>query len=243
MPTRSIVNTFDVYTVTGDVLPLEGEAIEDGIDFLYPSLSEVGEEKVTQFTFTKDNSNIAEVLGSGPVAIDYDVDAITNPDTLTDIRGFITDESRYTVNVEVELPIYGRASGFAAIDTFEVDFSNYEGSQEAEFKLISENEMPLDIGLQLYFYDEYGEVVDSLFSVDTPIIAAAPVDGEGNTTDITTKIEYINFDAARFEALKTARKIVVFAAFSTYDGGVPSVKVYADQKINLKMGVILKQAQ
>ena len=83
----------------------------------------------------------------------------------------------------------------------------------------------------------------ALFSVEAPIIGAAPVDEEGNTTDITTNIEYIPFDAARFERLKTVTDIVLFASFSTYDGGVPSVKVYADQEINLKMGVILKQAQ
>lgn len=243
VPTRSIVNIFDVYTVAGETLPLEGEAISNGIDFLYPAIDEVGEEKVTQFVFTKDNSNIDLVLGAGPVAIDYDVDAITNPDNITDIRGFITDESRYVVNVEVELPIYGRASNFLALDTFEVDFANFEGSQEASFKLVSENELPLDIGVQMLFVDEIGNVVDSLFAVETPIIGAAPVDSEGNATDIHVQTEYVTLDAARFANLKQAKFIHLLASFSTYDGGSTSVKVYADQEIRLKMGVILKQAE
>ena len=142
----------------------------------YPELNEVGEERVTRFSMNKDNSNIVEVLGSSPVALDYDVDAITNPDNDDAIRGFMTDSSRYVANVEVELPIYGRASGFAAIDTFDIDFSDFQDIKEVEFKLITKNDLPLEVGMELYFEDQAGKVVDSLFTGITPVLAPAPVD-------------------------------------------------------------------
>ena len=64
VPTRSVVQTFDIHTVEGDVIPLQGEAITDGIDFDYPEMDEVGETKSTTFVFNRDNSNVQDVLGS-----------------------------------------------------------------------------------------------------------------------------------------------------------------------------------
>ena len=240
VPTRSIVNLFLINTVEGEVLSLESQYIEDGINFAYPTLDEVGEEKVTHFSFTKDNSNIDEVLGSNPLSIDYDVDAITNPDSITAIRGFIVDDSHYTVNVEVELPIHGRASGFAAIDTFDLDFSGYDEIKEVEFKLLAKNELPLDIGLQLYFLDEEGAVLDSLLADPQKLVKAAPIDGEGIVTGVEENVEYIPFPADRFEKIKGATRAVMNAAFSTNNNGETSVQVYIDQYLDVSIGMKLK---
>ncbi|MEM1218263.1 MAG: hypothetical protein AAGH79_05105 [Bacteroidota bacterium] len=240
VPTRSIVNVFDVYTVDGEVLSLNNADLTNGIDFEYPELDEVGIEKVTSYTFTAQNSNIDTVLGSGPIAIDYDVDAITNPDGNEAIRGFMTDESRYTVSVEVELPIYGQATGFAALDTFEVDFTQFDRVEEVEFKLIAENELPLDIGLQLYFMNEEGSLVDSLLTDAQQVIEAAPVNANSIATEIQRSERIIPFDAARFDAIKNSSFIVLNAAFSTFNEGNVPVKVLADQGVGLKMGMKIK---
>lgn len=240
VPTRSIVNIFDIYTALGNVLPLQADAIEDGIDFDYPLLTEVGEEKVTQFTFTKDNSNIDQVLGSKPIALDYDVDAITNPDSITAIRGFITDSSRYTVNVEVELPIYGRASGFQAIDTVRIDFSNFDAVSEVEFKLVTENNLPMEVKLQGVFIDEQGVVIDSLFSQSESLILAAPVDAEGEVLAPAKNTQYIPVGAEKFDRLRQAANLLIYAAFSTTENGTKSVKVYSDQDVRILMGMIIK---
>ena len=79
------------------------------------------------YTFHKrTNSNIDVVLGSGPIAIDYDVNADTNPEEDPSIRGFITDSSYYKVQVDVELPMYGNAIDFFTTDTFPINLGDFE---------------------------------------------------------------------------------------------------------------------
>jgi hypothetical protein len=238
VPTRSVVNIFEVFTVLQDVLPLESEFITDGIDFPFPTLDEIGEVKYKEFVFNKDNSNIAEILGAGPLALDYDVDAFTNPESDPDIRGFITDSSYYKVRIEVELPLYGKAINFAATDTFDIDLTSFDAITEAEFKLIADNELPMEIDGQVYFQDESGVVIDSLFADGaTRLVEAAPVDGEGNASGIVSKINYIPVPPEHFESLKKASQLILLADFSTYNEGEVSAKVLADQTISIRMGL------
>ena len=218
-PTRSKVNSLSVLTVRGDVLPLQSPFITTGIDFNYPSLNEVGQSKKTSFFFNKNNSNIAQVLGAGPVGVDYDLDAIANPDGNTAIRGFVADSSRFTIGVEVTLPFYGSALGFAAADTFAVNFDAYSSVENAEFKLITDNGTPLGVDLQGYFLDANGTVLDSLFGGKKIILEGAPVNNSGEVTAKATKITFANLDATRFTNIKTAKKIIIVSNFSTTNNG------------------------
>ena len=244
IPTRSVINVFDIYTATGEVLPLESDVLNiadnQGIDFLYPSSNQVGEVLTQTFVFDKNNSNIVEVLGSQPVALDYDVDARTNPDSLLNIRGFLTDESYYKVQVEVELPMHGWARGFVATDTFDVDFADYDNIKEVEFKLISDNGTPLDIGTQVYFLDENDVVLDSLLSSQETLIAAAPVNSQGVVEDVFTKTTFVTYSADRFDRVRNAKKAILNTAFSTVNDGGVVVKVFAQDKVSIRMGMKLK---
>ncbi|MBX2928189.1 MAG: hypothetical protein KF852_10170 [Saprospiraceae bacterium] len=239
IPTRSIVNVFNVITVNGEVLPLQSSYVTDGIDFPYPAINEVGQVKSDRFVFNKNNSNIDVILGAGPIAVDYDVNALTNPDNNAGIRGFITDESYYRVRVEVELPLFGRASGFVAQDTIDINFGDLSTVDFAEFKLFTENELPLDIDLQAYFIDDNGAVLDSLLASPQRVVQGAPVNAQGIATTKVTRSTLIPFDAARFERVKTARRVVINAAFSTINNGTVSIKALAQQNIKIKLGAKL----
>lgn len=240
IPTRSVVHTFEVITVNDDILQLESPHIDNGIDFPYPTIEEVGETKYKTFDFTKDNSNIDVVLGSGPIAIDYDVDALTNPDSLTSIRGFITDSSYYKVQVEVDLPLYGQAIDFIARDTFELNFSDYTDVTSAEFKLVTENALPMGVDIQGYFMDENGTVLDSLLDSQQRAIAAAPVDSEGYASTSVEQITFAPFPAERFEKIRNSVRLLIVAGFSTYNDGEVSVRILATQEVTVKLGAILE---
>lgn len=240
IPTRSVVHLFDVLTVNGEILELESPHIENGIDFPYPTIDEVGQTKYETFTFTKDNSNIDVVLGSGPIAIDYDVDALTNPDTITSIRGFITDSSYYRVQVEVDLPLYGQAIDFIARDTFEINFSDYADVNSAEFKLVTENALPMAVDIQGYFMDEAGVVLDSLLDSRQRAIAPAPVDSEGYANTSVEQTTFAPFPADRFEKIRNADRLLIVAGFSTYNEGDISVRILATQEVIVKLGAILE---
>ncbi|MEN0006395.1 MAG: hypothetical protein AAF798_19740 [Bacteroidota bacterium] len=237
IPTRSVVNVFDIFTVREEVLPLESEFISGGIDFPYPDLNEVGALKTRSFVFTKENSNIDEVLGAGPVAIDYDVNALTNPDELVDIRGFITDSSFYRVQVEVELPMYGRATQFVVTDTFDLALGDFDDATFAEFKLVAENELPLSVETQSYFLNDEGVVLDSLLAAPERLIAAAPVDAEGNVIGVERRETFVTFADERLQRLLKATRVLVNATFNTTTDGDQSVRVLNEQGVDVGIGV------
>lgn len=240
IPTRARVNTLNVITVKNEILPLESPYVTNGIDFPYPSMSEMGQVKKSSFSFTKDNSNIANILGAGPVAIDYDVDAVTNPNNDANIRGYITDQSYYKINMEVELPLYGRASGFVTRDTINLDLSSYDEVDNAEFKLVVDNAIPLEVAIQGYFLDANNVIVDSLLTGPQTLVPGAPVDANGAATGTQQKVSFIPFEDARFARIRdNAKRLWLNAAFSTLNNGNTSVRVLNTQDVRIRLGAKL----
>ncbi len=239
VPTQSLINYFKVKTVKDpDPVDLMSQYITDGVDFGYPRLpDQVGQTISSHFVFDKSNSNIDKILGAGPQFIYYDVDAITNPDRNQAVRGFITDQSQYDVQVEAELPLYGRTNGYAVEDTIDWNFSDFEDVKSVEFKIISENELGVGIALQGYFVDEAGVVLDSLFESQKFIVDAAPVDDSGNVISKTKKITFAPFAADRLEKIKAAQYILLNAFFVTSNNGDTSVRVLNTQKFEVRMGM------
>lgn len=240
IPTRARVNALNVLTVKNQVLQLESPYVTNGIDFPYPALNEVGQVKTGSFSFTKENSNIDVILGEGPVAIDYDVDAVTNPDNNPGIRGFIAENSYYKASLEVELPLYGRASGFVVQDTLDLDFSSYEDVDKVEFKLVVDNGTPLDVAIQGYFLNESGGIIDSLLAAPQTLIQGAPVNADGVATGTQQKITFIPFDGERFTRIqRRGKRLWISAAFSTLNNGATSVRVINTQDVRIRMGAKL----
>lgn len=238
IPTRSSVNLFNVFTVRGDILPLESEELEAGIDFAYPGSDQVGETIIADYVFDKSNSNIDSILGAGPLAIEYDVDAVTHPDGDTSIRGFLTDSSFYQVFVEVDLPLYGNAIEFVARDTLDIELGDLAEVYRAEFKLVADNELPLDVAVQGYFLDGEGSVLDSLFESSSLIIQGAPADAEGFSVGEGSKTTFIDFPEDRFTGIKPTQRLILVASFSTISEGQQSVRLLAEQGVDLRLGAI-----
>ena len=242
IPTRSRVNLFNVFTVRGETLALEGELIDNGIDFVYPDLNQIGETLVERYVFSKDNSNIDEILGAGPLAIDYDVDAITHPDSNRNIRGFLTDSSYYRVDVEVDLPLYGNAIDFLSQDTIELSLGELgDEVYAAEFKMVTENELPINVSIQGYFLDDRGTVLDSLFAGEQLVMEGASADDNGIPTTIADKVTFIDYPEDRFNKIRPTTSMHIVATFTTTGEGAQNVKLLADQGVEVKIGAIMKR--
>ena len=242
MPVSSYAEYFEVVTIDGEVLPLRSDELGPNLelDFNYPALDEVGESKETVYVFNKDNSNIDSILGNSPAVIRYDVDALPNPDQDLETRGFISCESEYSVNIKADLPIYGRANDFGAQDTFDLNFNSYDKVKSAEFKIVTENSLPLDIDMQIYFVKSDNSIVDSLFTEMTTVIASADIDADGNSISSSKEEIFVPVDADRFQKLAVdASKVFVSTSFSTTDNGTVPVKVLADQEVKVRMGMKL----
>ncbi|RMD69479.1 MAG: hypothetical protein D6818_10280, partial [Bacteroidetes bacterium] len=240
LPTRSVVNVFDVYTLDGQILQLQSPLLTNGgLDFVYPSLDEVGQVKTQTIVLHKDNSNIAEILGANPLAVDYDIDALTNPDSNTAIRGFLTDSSYYRFQVEVELPVYGQASDFAVTDTFDFNPASLTDISAAEIKLVAENELPIGMAVQVYLADEQG-VLDSLFDQHTFLIEPAEVDASGYPTEPRKTTTYVPIEGVRLQHLLAARMLILDAAFNTTDAGQVPVRMNFYQGTRISAGMKAK---
>jgi len=236
IPTRAVINSFTVSTVGGETFPVTGELIEEGIDFPYPPLDQVGSARVGSFVFNKDNSNIDQLLSSNPRRVAYDIDIQTHPDGDTDIDGFLTDASYYNVSMEVDLPLRGQINGFTLRDTVDITIGDLSEVEEAEFKIVADNEIPIDADIQILFIDEQGQFIDSLLAADQQRLQGARMLPNGMGTEISTTEVFVPFSAERFEAVKSVASAVVRIRLSTESNPEGPVEILDEQEISVRVG-------
>ncbi len=245
LPVRSISNTMNIWSVDGSVIPLVSSELTAGIDFAYPSLSEVGEVKETFFQLNKDNSNIVSLFGTKPIAVDYDLDALGNPDNDTSITGFVTDSSFFSVNVFVDLPVHATSNMFTVSSEIEIENAiseEYEYVDYLTLKIVTDNRIPVEGALQLYFEDDMGNRLDSLFDVpldqllpEYKIMDAADVDATG--ASISTAHNEIEIDIPRekFDAFLDMTNATLVTVLNNEPGTV--VKFFGEDDVDIKIGV------
>jgi len=239
VPALAQVSVLNVVDVEGNIIPITGQAVEEGFNFNYPTVP--GDTAYTTFVFDNSNSNIAEVLSARPVALDYEIDALINPDADTEIIGFLTDSAAYTATVRVELPLYGNASDFTVRDTFAIGIMDrYEDVRGVDFRLTTHNGLPLEIELAGTFLDAEGNALADLTDGRIQLLEAAPVDGEGNGTGVAERTNDITFEDTRLDAIRQAVSLVITLDISTTDNGTPFVRVTDDQTLRVLLGAIIR---
>lgn len=240
VPTSAFFNVLDAITSDGTRIPVSNATLTQGMEFAYPSLNEVGQFVSTQIVVDKSNSNIEDIIGQPIQYIDYELFTSANPTADPSIRGFATDSSSISVDLLVELPLYGRANNFTVYDTIDLDLDSGDSQvSSASFRLHTENELPVDINTQVYFTDSNFNIIDSLNSAfNTPIIASAPIDSDGNSIGMTEASTDFEITEDRYSRIADqATKILLKAAISTTDDGIKSVRIHADDDFTMKLGV------
>ncbi len=247
IPVRSVNNFLNVTLLDGTALPLQNDELDQGIDFNYPTLNEIGEYKVTTFTVHKDNSNIEDLFAVKPVAVNYDFDAWGNPDSDQSIIGFATDSSFFTVQVFVDIPVHLNANEFSVISDIElmtdeedngIGFADY-----AIFKISSENNIPADVGIQLYFKDSTGVVIDSLYDLsfeeiitDHAIIESAGVNADGYSVSTTFNEIEVEIPEHKLDAFKQT-DVLGLVTIIDNDGDGQFVRFVDTDDLKIKIGV------
>lgn len=247
LPVRSISNVMNIWNLDGSILEVQSTALEDGIDFAYPFLDpdEVGQSKFTSFSLDNSNSNIVDIFSNRPVAVEYDLDALGNPDGDQNIIGFATDSSFFSVNVFVDLPMYATVDNFTIRTDVEVDEGfeeDYDFVDYITLKIISENNIPVDMALQLYFEDENGMAIDSLFDLplaqlldDNIVIKAAGIDANGYSNSTTYNEIEIEIPKEKFSAFSQMRNLGLVTILDNDQDQV--VRFFDVDDVNLKIGV------
>jgi hypothetical protein len=234
-PVRANINYLRVIGRDGEKVDLESP-INDQIDFDYPELSEIGTVKTNIIRYDETNSNIEEILNIQPVVLEYDIDAVANPDRDSTIIGFVTDTSFIRINVTVELPIQGWADRFTARDTVELELNELADVEEAEFKLILDNGMPVNVDIQATFVDSAYSVLDSLFTSGPLSIASAQVNARGEAVGSTETVTFETMDKTRLDRINGTRYAILDISFLTDGAPDKSVVIDAFDKVGIRMG-------
>lgn len=239
LPIQGTMKQLLAITNQGGIQDINSDELKDGVDFDFPSLSEIGETKETLVNLDPNNSDLANAITKGPTEMVYQVEGMTLPMTEA---GFMTDSSRFGVDVELDLPLFLTADQFfleQQRDFVVNDWGPIDKVQEASFRIQTENGYPIELNMQLYLMDENG-IIDSVFDEFQPFLAAAPVDNDARTIEPAILNFDIDLPASRLANLQRTRYILVQLATKTLDDGQTPVKIFDDYTFVLKMGLRAK---
>jgi hypothetical protein len=238
LPVRSKINTLKLLTTSGNPLTLESPYITNGIDFEYPKFNEIGQSKTTNFYFDKTNSNINELFKEKIAQIQYDIDAVVNPERDTSERGYITDNSFFVINVDVEVPLEGSVDSFTVSDTFNVNIPVPEDVVKARIKIETINDFPAEVIFSGIMLDRDNKVLGNLFNKPLKLIPATLGSDDKSFTPGTNILED-EFDLEKLNILAKTQKIKFIGQMSTIDGqSQRPLWLYDDYGLALKVGAI-----
>ena len=196
---------------------------------------------------------IRDIVQNSPKYVFFSAVGATVP-PLPGQKQFISDSSRFSVDLEVELPMWGRASLFAMQDTVDFDFMEtikdsgdftLDNIEYIIFKLNVTNGLPTDAAVQVYFTDTLTDVFghyivyDSLFYSPTAaqIVHSGVLGSNGRVISPTLHATEIKFDNPRLQKLRPSKKILIKGTLKTTGNGNQNVRFYSDYDLKVKMGL------
>ncbi len=233
IPINSQVTSFYAISNTGVSTPITN-SIPNPLPIGAPTV--VGQTATGSFFVDKTNSNINTILDQNPRYIAFDIDAISNSPSPS--YNFITDSSRFAVDVEVNLPLRGSANGFSVSDTSDFELDNIQELKKAIFRINAQNGFPADAYVQVYFTDSAGLVLDSLLSDPTDfIIASGLLDSDGRVILPYKKMRDEEFGPDRLRNIYHAKKLIIFSEVNTQNAPIQQVPIYSTYRLDIKIGV------
>lgn len=235
VPVQLKANGIIVETHNAGMMPLYSD-LDDGFDFAYPSLNEVGEYSNSILELNKDNSNFNEILAANPYRLAYDLGALTDPNG-TGMEGFLMDDSQFKVDMDIEIPLWFRLETLKLETVEDFKGEDLDVLEEATFYLKVENGLPIDGSLQVFFEDDNGNVLDVLMAEEEMILVSGELNSEGRVINPVVKETEIEVPASRLDAIMNATKVRFKPTVSTTNGGDVSVKIYEDYQLGISLGV------
>jgi hypothetical protein len=242
-PMELTFNEFYASNRDNETITIENETITGWSINMPESL---GETAVTTLELNRSNTNIDEIMTIRPTTIHYDVTGTTNP-AKDQSPNFINYDSNMSIDVEVNLPLFGRVDFFELQDTISntlEDLPQDARIEWLELKIQIDNGFPLAASIDVFFLDENLQVFDRLFSEPTPlnVIESAPTDPLTNiVTQPTSKESLIYLDENKIESMKNAERLLLNVQFNTYNQDTgESVKILDDYEMGILIGVRVK---
>lgn len=223
----------------GNIHPITAN-LNQGTIINYPLLDQVGADTTTTVKVNPSNSDLANILRIPPTSIEYQLESeILSP--MNQEAGFILDTSSLQADMLFELPLRLKARNLNYEAITEIDPNKIMESNEMEVLLDITNGFPVESFIQVYFENADGEILDSLYSEETPyFIEAAKINSSGEVIEGTNFNDRISLDATRVDNLYGATRLRTQANVATVNNGETSVRFFDNDKyrFTIKVGLL-----
>ena len=135
------------------------------------------------------------------------------------------------MTLEFVLPLHFKTTGFALTDTVEFELFGEEGVDTSmikflEIRLGTDNGLPIQFEVQVYFTDENYVIVESLFDETAVLLEAAPVDGNGIITASRRVENTVRIDREKISNMEGVKFAIFEAKILTSNQGQDFVKIF-----------------
>lgn len=205
-----------------------------------PTINQVGQSILTHTAIDSNNSNINEIASTDLTGLQFSINALGNPTGF--MNNFILDTSHLDVNIEVVIPMHLRAEGLELADTFDFEIGGDEGFSRENiksfmFQLETENGLPLEVSIQVYFMDNNDDYLDSLFNEQNwNILPSGVVDDDGKVIMTTYNKVEVPLTESQIDNVFIAEKIMIKTLVETTDQGTRDIKFYSTNTLSFKLG-------
>lgn len=235
IPLRFTVNKYTIFT--GGT---ERDVITPGytVDGPFPTLAQFG-QTISKHDTAFLNPNMLEI---SPKYQAFNATGVLNPDNNPLIKNFVRDDSKFSVDARLELPMEGRISQFSYRDTLEFHFENIDAIDFTNFKLYVENAFPIDGWMQVYFADTSYQIIDSLImNPQEKVFAAATVGAPPAYYTIANGISSKNFVLThdRIARIGNTKWIIIYAKLTSKPDG-QFIRLYGNQYVSVILGTRVK---
>ena len=191
----------------------------------------------------KSNSNIREVIQQRPSWIKFIAHAYTNPDGGAGHNNFVWDDSKFSADIEVELPLWGYIDRFHGYDTadfnLEQEFDDPGFIERLLLRVNIDNGLPVFVESQVYLLDTNYVVLDSVIQGnDIRLIESAEIDNDGRVISKAGKTIDIEMTGERLEKIMDTKYILYKASASTTNAiNDQKMKIYPEYEVDFNVAV------
>jgi hypothetical protein len=203
-----------------------------------PTIDILGQTVSGAFYINNQTSNIQDILNIAPHTLSYKV--------MGDIGSqnqnhFLLDTSRFLAELEFLLPLDLSFTEYTLSDTMDFAMGD-EGLDTSLIKQVvitlqTENQLPLELGVQVYFLDASEMVLDSLLDGNPVFLSSSVVDSEGELLEASVDSHEIDFPAEKLGVLEETEYLWIEARIVTAESGSKFVKFYSDYSLDFEISV------
>jgi len=195
---------------------------------------------VSSFLLNNSNSNIQALISNLPDQMKYSLDIFINPyGNSSNYHDFAYDSSALSTDLDLTIPLSLVASDLLLMDTLSFSLGTAEPNdaqiKSGTFTLVVSNGFPISAQPQVYFCNDYYEVIDSLF-IDPQAAAAASLNDQCLVSAPAISNLVTEVDDAKMLRIRSATKAVIAARFNTATHpNCGFIKIYDDYSMTVKL--------